>query len=39
MLAGPVHPTTSAPAPGDFAEVYRQLARETDEIISVVVTS
>lgn len=39
MLAGPVHPTTSAPAPGDFAEVYRKLAQETDEIVSVVVTS
>ncbi|MBM4444107.1 MAG: DegV family protein [Chloroflexi bacterium] len=39
MLAGPVHPTTSAPAPGDFAEVYRRLARETDEIVAVTVTS
>lgn len=39
MLEGPLHPTTSAPAPGDFAEVYRRLASETDEIVSVVVTS
>jgi DegV family protein with EDD domain len=39
MLDGHVHPTTSAPAPGDFAEVYGKLARETDEIVSIVVTS
>lgn len=39
MLDGPVHPTTSAPAPGDFAEAYRKLSAETDEIISIVVTS
>jgi DegV family protein with EDD domain len=39
MLEGPLHPTTSAPAPGDFAEAYRRLAQDTDEIVSVVVTS
>lgn len=39
MLDGPVHPTTSAPAPGDFTEAFGKLARETDEIVSVVVTS
>src|SRR4030042_122904 len=39
MLDGPVHPTTSAPAPGDFGEIYSKLARETDEIVSIVVTS
>ena len=39
MLDGPVHPTTSAPAPGDFAEAYGKLAQETDEIVSIVVTS
>jgi len=39
MLDGPVHPTTSAPAPGDFTEAFSRLARETDEIVSVVVTS
>lgn len=39
MLNGPVHPTSSAPAPGDFTEAFGRLARETDEIVSVVVTS
>ncbi len=39
MLDGAVHPTTSAPAPGDFAEVYRKLSAETDGIVSIVVTS
>ncbi len=39
MLDGAVHATTSAPAPGDFAEVYRKLSAETDGIVSVVVTS
>jgi DegV family protein with EDD domain len=28
-------PTTAAPAPGDFAEVYRKLAGECDAIVSV----
>jgi len=39
LLDGAVHATTSAPAPGDFAEVYRRLSAETDGIVSVVVTS
>lgn len=39
MLDGPAHPTTSAPAPGDFAEAYKKLSAETDEIVSIVVTS
>ncbi len=34
-----VHPTTSAPSPGDFAEVYDRLSEESNEIVSVVVTS
>ncbi len=33
-----VHPTTSAPSPGDFAKAYRELAEETDEIISIHIT-
>lgn len=32
-------PTTAAPSPGDFAEVYDKLAEETDEILSIHVTS
>jgi DegV family protein with EDD domain len=34
-----VHPTTSIPSPQDFADVYGKLANETDEIISIHVTS
>ena len=33
-----VHPTTSAPSPGDFAQAYQEAARETDEIISIHIT-
>jgi len=39
LVDGPVHPTTSAPSPGDFAEAYSRLAQESDEIVSTVVTS
>lgn len=34
-----VHPTTSVPSPKDFADVYNELAGETDEIISIHLTS
>ena len=34
-----VFPTTSVPSPQDFADVYNKLAEETDEIISIHVTS
>ena len=39
LIHGPVHPTTSIPTPKDFADVYNKLAQETDEIISIHVTS
>ena len=39
MLSGSVHPTTSSPAPGDFADAYRRLSEETDEIVCLTVTS
>ena len=39
MSTGSVHPTTSSPAPGDFTEVYNRLAKETDEIVCLTVTS
>jgi DegV family protein with EDD domain len=32
-------PTTSAPAPGTFVEVYEKLAKETDEILSITISS
>ena len=39
LVASPIHPATSQPSPGDFADVYRKLAKETDEIVSIQVTS
>lgn len=33
------HPSTSQPPPSDFAEVYRQLSQEADEIVSIHVSS
>ena len=35
LLKNPKLPSTSQPTPADFAKVYRQLAKETDEIISI----
>ncbi len=32
-------PTTSAPAPGTFAEVYDKLAKETEEILVITISS
>ena len=39
LETGHVHPTTSAPAPGDFTQVYKKLTQETDEILSIHVSS
>ena len=39
LVECPVHPTTSQPPPSDFVDVYRKLARETDEIVCIHVTS
>jgi len=39
MVSGPVHPTTSSPAPGDFTDAYGRLSQETDEIVCLTVTS
>lgn len=39
MLSGPVHPTTSSPAPGDFTDAYSRLSQETNEIVCITVTS
>lgn len=38
-LDGPHMPTTSSPAPNDFIQVYRNLARKAKEIISIHVTA
>lgn len=32
-------PTTSSPSPGDFARVYDELAQETDEILTITISS
>jgi len=39
MQESSVHPSTSQPAPADFADVYSKLSQETDEIVSIQVTS
>jgi len=35
LETSPIHPTTSAPSPGDFAKIYEKLAQETDEILAI----
>src|SRR4030042_1808688 len=35
LVSGGVHPTTSAPPPGVFAELFTNLAKETKEIIAI----
>lgn len=39
LVAEPVLPTTSSPGPGVFGAVYRQLAAETDQIVSIHLSS
>jgi len=39
LSSDPLWPTTTQPPPGTFAEVYNKLAKETDEILVVVVSS
>jgi len=39
LVYGSVYPTTSVPSPQDFADAYTKIARETDEIISIHVSS
>ena len=34
-----VHPSTAAPSPGEFAKVYEEAVQETDEIVSIHLTS
>jgi DegV family protein with EDD domain len=38
LVSGGVHPTTSAPAPGLFSELYTKLAKETDEILVLTIS-
>jgi DegV family protein with EDD domain len=39
LINGKILPTTSAPSVGDFLEVYEPLLKETDEIVSVHLSS
>ena len=39
LKASRVHPHTSQPSVGEFEELYRQLARETDQIFSIHLSS
>lgn len=39
LIESPVHPSTSQPTPVDFADVYRRLSGETDEIVSIHVSA
>jgi DegV family protein with EDD domain len=39
MEEDPTPPITSQPSPGDFAQVYQELSQETDEIVSIHISS
>lgn len=39
LQSGGEHPTTSQPTPADFAQIYRNLSKETDKIVSIHVSS
>jgi len=39
LVASDVVPTSSAPPPGVFVELYTELAKETDEILAIMVSS
>ncbi|MFC2002510.1 DegV family protein [Chloroflexota bacterium] len=39
LQESPVHPSTSQPAPADFADTYRKLSKEADAVVSIQVTS
>jgi DegV family protein with EDD domain len=35
LIEDPVHPTTTQPLPVDFVNIYQELSKETDEIVSI----
>lgn len=39
LVDGPIHPTTTQPMPVDFTNVYQEIAKETDEIVSIHLSS
>ncbi len=38
LSTSPLHPTTAAPSPGDFARIFDKVAEETDQILSIHIT-
>jgi len=38
LVSSSVHPFTSAPSAGDFAQIYKEVARDTDHIVSIHIT-
>lgn len=38
LATSPVHPSTAAPSPGDFAEAYERAAQEAEEVVSIHIT-
>jgi len=39
MVTSTVHPSTSAPSPGDFARIYEEVTQDTNEVVSIHITS
>jgi DegV family protein with EDD domain len=39
LMHDPIHPSTTQPSPQDFIDVYRELAKEADGIVSIHLTS
>jgi DegV family protein with EDD domain len=39
LMQGPIHPNTTAPAPQDFIDVYKELGKKADGILSIHVSS
>ena len=39
LVESKIHPTTSAPSPGHFSELYTRLSKETDEILVILLSS
>ena len=39
LAEGRTHPSTSQPTPTDFTDIYRQLSKEADEIVSIHLSS
>jgi DegV family protein with EDD domain len=38
LMTSAVHPSTAAPSPGDFAQVYEEATQETNDVVSIHIT-